>query len=183
MALSYFLRAAAICICAWPQASLADDRLDALDRQLREARRELAEIRAKQPRDAALTELRRDTAAQYARLKQRMDAQPVVGLDNGRLSVVSADGAFSLALRGTVQFDTAYFAQGRNPPNVDLNSGTNFRRAQFGFVGTLWRDWAYNFTYDFGGNGVEQRGYLYRAYIEYDGLRPVGIRAGAFFRL
>lgn len=184
MALFHYVRVAAVCACVWPCAARAadQDRVDALERQLQEARQQLAGIKAAQHADAgaALKELQRSSAAQHAHLKQRLDAQTKTGLNNGRLSVRSADGAFSLALRGTVQFDTAYFAQGRNPPNVDLNSGTNFRRAQFGVVGTLWRDWAYNFTYDFGGNGVEQRGYLYRAYIEYDGLRPVGIRAGAF---
>jgi phosphate-selective porin OprO/OprP len=178
------MRVAAVCAYAWPHAAWAadQDRVNALERQLREAQGQLAEIKAaRDPNDSAvLKELQRDAAARHARIKQRLYAQPAMGLENGRLSVTSADGAFSLALRGTVQFDMAYFAQGRNPPGVDLNSGTNFRRAQFGLVGTLWRDWAYNFTYDFGGNGVEQRGYLYRAYIEYDGLMPVGIRAGAF---
>jgi len=101
-------------------------------------------------------------------------------MPNGRLIAVSSDGAFSLALRATVQFDAGYFAQGRNPPGVDLNSGTNFRRAQFGFTGTAWRDWSYNFFYDFGGSATEKSGYLYRAYIEYDGLAPVGFRVGAF---
>ena len=107
-------------------------------------------------------------------------APPKVGIDKARLSVASPDGDFTFALRGTVQFDAGYFSQGRNPPNVDLNSGTNFRRAQFGFTGTAWRDWSYNFTYDFGGSGTERSGYLYRAYIEYDGLKPVALRVGAF---
>jgi phosphate-selective porin OprO/OprP len=184
LALFQYMRVAAVCTCAWPHAAWAadQDRVDAVERQLRDAQRQLADIRsARHPDDGvALRQLQRDAAERHARIKQRLDAQPIVGLEKGRLSVTSADGAFSLALRGTVQFDTGYFAQGRNPPSVDLNSGTNFRRAQFGFAGTLWRDWTYNFTYDFGGNGVEQRGYLYRAYIEYDGLKPVGIRAGAF---
>ncbi len=65
-------------------------------------------------------------------------------------------------------------------PSVDLNSGTNFRRAQLGFQGTAWRDWSYNFVYDFGGNGVEGRGYIYTAYIQYDGLAPFGFRIGAY---
>ena len=131
----------------------------ALERQLREVQRQLAEIKAGlHPADGATVKpLQRDTAAQYDRVQHRLDAQPRVGLEDGRLRVSSADGAFSLALRGTVQFDTAYFAQGRNPPSVDLNSGTNFRRAQFGFVGTLRHDWAYN--YDFGAT-VEQRGHF-----------------------
>ena len=41
-----------------------------------------------------------------------------------------ADGRFTAALRSLVQFDYGYFSQGKNPASVDLNSGSNFRRAQ-----------------------------------------------------
>ena len=37
-----------------------------------------------------------------------------IGLDNGRPTVVSADGDFSLSLRSLVQLDYGYFAQGKN---------------------------------------------------------------------
>lgn len=104
---------------------------------------------------------------------------PTLSLDNGRLSLASADGRFSVSLRSLVQFDYGYFAQGKNPSAVDLNSGSNFRRAQFGLAGTAWRDWSYNFTYDFGGNGVEKNGYIYYAYLEYAGLAPLHVRVGA----
>src|SRR6185312_5058724 len=46
--------------------------------------------------------------------------------------------------------------------------------------GTAFRDWSYNFLYDFGGYGVENRGYIYSAYIEYDGLKPFAFRIGAY---
>jgi phosphate-selective porin OprO/OprP len=147
---------------------------------LRDVQHQLNALKAAVPRTGEVVALRRSTTAQFSDLHKRMDAQTRVSMPNGRLTAVSSDGAFSLALRATVQFDAGYFAQGRNPPGVDLNSGTNFRRAQFGFVGTAWRDWSYNFTYDFGGSGTEKSGYLYRAYIEYDGLAPVGFRVGAF---
>jgi phosphate-selective porin OprO/OprP len=164
-----------------PSAVMADDRLDTLERQLQDAREQLEQLKAKAHKDhAALAEIKRDGNGKYTALKSRLAEEARIGFDHGRFSFVSADGAFSLSLRSTVQFDAGYFAQGRNPPSVDLNSGTNFRRAQFGFAGTAWRDWSYNFTYDFGGTGGEQRGYLYRAYIEYDGFRPFGIRVGAF---
>ena len=100
-------------------------------------------------------------------------------LDDGRLSITSPDGRFSLSLRSLVQFDYGYFAQGKNPAAIDLNSGSNFRRAQFGLVGTAWRDWSYNFTYDFGGTGAEKSGYIYYAYLQYDGLAPFHARIGA----
>jgi phosphate-selective porin OprO/OprP len=173
-----------LCACAArPSAASADDsRVEELARRLKEIQRQLDALKAARPADKGveLKALQQSTAAQFADLHKKMDAQSKVRMPNGRLTVVSADGDFSLALRATVQFDAAYFSQGRNPPNVDLNSGTNFRRAQFGLVGTLFRDWSYNFTYDFGGSGTENRGYVYRAYIEYDGLAPVAFRAGAF---
>ncbi len=154
-------------------------RLDRLEQQLRDVQQQLAQIRHK-PDDAALADLRRSAAAQHADIEKRLAARPRVDTQNGRLSFASADGDFTLSLRSLVQFDTGYFAQGKNPPGVDLNSGTNFRRAQFGFFGTAWRDWSYNFTYDFGGRGVEKRGFVYIGYVEYDGLKPFGFRIGAF---
>lgn len=157
--------------------ALADARLDALDQQMHDIQAQLATLNSAR---ASLDETRRDEAGKASAMRARLAAQPRVSLDKGRLSVVSADGDFSFALRSVVQFDMGYFAQGRNPPGVDLNSGTNFRRAQIGFTGTAWHDWAYNFTYDFGGNGVEGRGYIYRAYLQYDGLAPVSVRVGAF---
>ncbi len=164
-------------------ADTGDDkaRLDRLERELRETQRQLDRLRKKaQDERAAMAEIRQADAAHYGEIQTRLGKQPVAGFNRGRLTFTSADGAFSLALRATLQFDAGYFSQGRNPPSVDLNSGTNFRRAQFGFAGTAWRDWSYNFTYDFGGTGVEQRGYIYRAYIQYDGFRPFGVRVGAF---
>lgn len=160
-----------------------DPRIGVLEQQLRDVQLQLKEIKASQAdldSSAALGDLKRSTSAQYADVNDRFAALPKTTLANGRVAFASADGAFTLALRALVQFDTAYFAQGRNPASVDLNSGTNFRRAQLGFQGTVYNDWAYNFIYDFGGNGVENRGYIYNAYIEYDGLRPFYLRAGAY---
>jgi len=173
-----------LCACAaWPSAASADDsRVEELARRLKEVQRQLDELKAAGGNDtgAEAKALKQNSAAQFAALHKKVKAGDRVSLPNGRLTVKSADGDFSMALRATVQFDAGYFSQGRNPANVDLNSGTNFRRAQLGLVGTLFRDWSYNFTYDFGGSGTENRGYVYRAYIEYDGLAPVAFRAGAF---
>jgi phosphate-selective porin OprO/OprP len=166
-----------------PALAAGDARVEVLERELQDLQHQLAGLKsARHPNSdaAAITGLQRSTTVQYAAIKQRLDSQSAVRIDHGRLTIASADGAFTFALRSIVQFDAGYFAQGRNPPGVDLNSGTNFRRAQFGFTGTAWRDWSYNFTYDFGGNGVEGRGYLYRAYIQYDALKPVALRVGAF---
>ncbi len=170
----------ALLFCS-PAFAADDARVESLERQLKDVRQQLTELkRTPGPDTAAIQDLKRSNAEHHAAIKKRMDAQPKTSLSGGRLSLATADGDFTFALRSVVQMDAGYFAQGRNPPGVDLNSGTNFRRAQFGFAGTLWRDWSYNFTYDFGGNGVEGRGYLYRAYLQYDGLKPVSVRVGAF---
>jgi phosphate-selective porin OprO/OprP len=162
------------------QRSVAD-----LNNQVQELKRAQAgqQSQASGDTSAALADLKRSSSDQYADLSSQIAAvdkdKPKVSLDNGRFTVTSADGRFSVSLRSLVQFDYGYFAQGKNPPSVDLNSGSNFRRAQLGLVGTAWRDWSYNFTYDFGGNGVEKNGYIYYAYIEYAGLAPFHARIGA----
>ena len=163
----------------------ADPRIAVMEQQLRDIQQQLATLKggtdtASRDNRAALDDMMRSASSQYADLKNRLDAQPKVRMDGGRLAVASADGAFSLSVRSLIQFDVGYFAQGRNPAGVDLGSGTNFRRAQFAFVGTAWRDWSYNFTYDFGGNGIEKSGYIYSAYIQYDGLKGIKFRMGAY---
>ncbi|HWY60776.1 MAG TPA: porin [Rhizomicrobium sp.] len=175
-------------------ASKPDDtsaKIDALQRSVADLENQLQQLKQAQAAaqtaadsSAALADLKRSTSDQYVDLGKQIaavnDGKPKVGLDNGRLSVVSADGRSSLSLRALVQFDAGYFAQNRKPSSVDLNSGTNFRRAQLGFQGTLFQDWSYNFIYDFGGYGVEGRGYIYNAYIEYDALKPFYFRIGAY---
>ena len=161
----------------------SDPRIGLLEQQLRNVQLQLADLKKAQEESdnsAALVDLKRSASKQYADINDRLDSQVKTGLANGRLSFASANGDFTFALRSLVQFDYGYFGQGRNPPNIDLNSGSNFRRAQFGFTGTAWRDWSYNFTYDFGGNGIEKSGYIYTAYLQYDGLKPFGFRIGAF---
>jgi phosphate-selective porin OprO/OprP len=161
-------------------------KIESLQRAVNDLNAQLAEVKAAQAaadNSAALSDLKRSTSDQYADLNGQISqvgkGAPKVSLDNSRLTVTSADGRFSLSLRSLVQFDYGYFAQGKNPSTVDLNSGSNFRRAQIGIAGVAWRDWSYNFTYDFGGNGVEKNGYIYYAYVQYDGLAPFHARIGA----
>ena len=166
-------------------APSSDARLAVLEQQLADVQQQLAQMRHRQTQvpppvtAAQLDDARHADSRRYDDLKKRLDEQPKVGLANGRLTIASRDGAFSLSLRSLVQFDAGYFSQGRAPAGVDLNSGSNFRRAQFGFAGTAWHDWSYNFTYDFGGNGIEKNGYIYTASLQYD-FKPFAVRVGAF---
>lgn len=164
-------------------ADAGDARLSALEQQLHAVQQQLAQMRAEQKATPAAQPVAQTVAKPAARTAAwyagHGDDRPVLGLGNGRLTVTSRDGAFSFSLRSLVQFDTGYFSQGRGPAGVDLSSGSNFRRAQFGFVGTAWHNWSYNFTYDFGGNGVERNGYIYTASLQYN-FAPFAVRMGAF---
>jgi phosphate-selective porin OprO/OprP len=167
------LTGAALGVLAPPALAQTDPRVTILEQQLRDVRADLDSLKKAQDNASK-------AASQTADLGKQIAAQPKVTNPNGRFTFTSADGDFSVSLRALVQFDMGYFSQGRNPASVDLNSGTNFRRAQLGFQGTVFRDWAYNFIYDFGGYGAEGRGYIYNAYIEYDGLKPFAFRVGAY---
>ena len=179
---TFLLVGAALSLSTSVAMAQSDPRIPLLEQQLRDVQAAVANLKAQADADngAALADLKRSTSSQYADLNAQIAGLPKVGLDNGRLTVASADGNFTLALRALIQFDTGYFAQGKGPATVDLNSGANFRRAQIGIQGTAWHDWSYNLTLDFGGNGLEQAGYIYTAYVEYDGLKPFGFRIGAY---
>jgi phosphate-selective porin OprO/OprP len=175
---------------AAPKATTDSDetnaKIESLEHAVGDLNAQVEQLKAAQAASdssAALIDLKRSTSEQYADLNNQVAAatagQNKVGLDDGRLTFASADGRFSVSLRSLVQFDYGYFARGQNPSSVDLNSGDNFRRAQIGIVGTAWRDWSYNFTYDFGGNGTEKNGYIYYAYVQYNGLQPLHVRIGA----
>lgn len=167
---------------AQSHANGADPRIGELEQQLRDVQLQLADIKASHHDNdysGAVVDLKRSTSDQYTDINNRLDSQTRVAIPNGRLTFASPDGQFSLALRALAQLDAGYFAQGKNPAPVDLNSGSNFRRAQFGVQGTAFKDWSYNFIYDFGGSGVEKNGYIYYAYLQYDGLGPFHARIGA----
>ena len=112
---------------------------------------------------------------------------PSLSFPNGRPTIASRDGRFSLAVRALGQFDAAYYMQSHaalllpaaNGP--DLSSGTNFRRAQLGIQGKLFGDWSYFFNTEFGGStGTETGGRVQSLYIQYDGLTPLAFRIGAY---
>lgn len=133
--------------------------------------------------DALKTEL--DTYKTTQRLEKQ--DEPVWSFVNGRPLVQSPDGRFSFSLRGIGQFDAAYYDQSASASRLaaangpSLSSGTNFRRAQIGFAGKVFGDWSYLFNYEFGGStGNEGQGRVQSLYLQYDGLKPLAFRVGAY---
>lgn len=159
---------------AWGQtAEETAARIAALEAQLAQMQAEIAALREQQ---AAA-----EPAPAEAPIAPASNAGAQVTLANGRPTLRSADGRFSFALRGTVQYDAAHYFQDDplSPDNrrsdaanpADLNSGGNFRRARFGFEGTAFSDWNYALIYELGGSGTESAG-ITQAYLEYAGWKP-----------
>jgi phosphate-selective porin OprO/OprP len=80
-----------------------------------------------------------------------------------------------------MQYDYAWYLEERPSAFPDLSSGTNFRRARFGFDGRVFTDWLYGFMLDIGGSsGVEQQGRISDFYAQYEGFAPLRLRTGAY---
>lgn len=179
------LASAAAAACAWlaPAAdAAAQDAPAAADP--REAKIEALEAQI-QALAAQVADLRASTADNFKAVRAAGNAEPQVSLDNARLEVSAADGAFKLALRSIVQFDAADYSVRPLRTDNDLSSGTNFRRARLGVDGSAFTDWNFSIWGEFGGTGGESAG-LNQAYVEYAGLKPFGpgvtvrLRAGAW---
>jgi phosphate-selective porin OprO/OprP len=124
----------------------------------------------------------------------KLNAAPTLSVSNGRPTFSTADGRFSAALRSVIMFDSAsYFQDDPKTPDLrrgagtgdtaraqDLNSGTDFRRARLGVEGKVFGDYTYGFTLEFGGTGTEDPGRIHEAFVQYNGIKPLQIKVGAF---
>jgi len=136
---------------------------------------------------AQVQDLKRSTSDQYADAQAQQTQAPKPKIDNGRLSISSADGKFTAAVRGLAQLDWGAYGQNASAATLpaaygpNLSSGTNFRRVYLGVQGKVFGDWSYNLNFDFGGSGgTETPGHVQSVYLQYDGLAPFAIRAGAY---
>ena len=93
---------------------------------------------------------------------------------NGGLTVKTRDGKFSTKIGGRVQADAATYAG-----DPELGNGTEIRRARFYLEGVMYHDWGYKLQYDFANTGSNGKG-IADAYISYDGLDNLQIKAGNF---
>jgi phosphate-selective porin OprO/OprP len=164
-----------------------EDQIQALSKQV-----DALKAEAQQQQDAlkeqaeAVKTQQAEAKARDAEAKKTVAAAAKPGIANGRLSIASADGNFSASLRSLLQFDTGYYMQGSAAKSLpaaygpDLSSGQNLRRVFLGLQGKVFGDWSYFFLYDFGGASVETQGHILYAYLQFDGLAPFAIRAGAY---
>ncbi len=185
VAASFFASSSATALAATPDARLQtlQDQISALSKQMDDLKADA------QKQESALKQQQEEAKARDAEAKKLAAtvagaAKP--GIANGRLSVASADGNFTAAVRSLLQLDTGYYMQGGGANKLpagygpDLSSGGNLRRVFLGLQGKVFSDWSYYFLYDFGGASVETQGHILYAYLQYDGLAPWAIKVGAY---
>ena len=139
-------------------------------------------------------------ALEASRLLALSDLErPRVAMVAGRPTIASADGRYSLSMRGVVQVDAGLFDQRRQRSPAldfrrgsvgaggretnaaaDLSNGANFRRARIGFEGVLDRDFGYRLMFEFGGTGTEGPARINDAWLSYTGFAPFTFQIGAF---
>ncbi len=140
-----------------------------------------ARIQALEDAQASAAERAQADRTRLSTLEQSYNSA-VWTFDNGRPSLASGDGRFTFNVRMRFQTDYASFMQddthpaGFVGPN-DLGSGAVMRRAYVGFDGKVYRDFAYDVRFNFGGSngggaagGNEGDPLLNRFYLSYIGI-------------
>lgn len=115
-------------------------------------------------------------------------------IGGGRPSIQSADGRLTVDFLGVMQMDAAQYDQApagpldtdfRRDGNGDaghareLDDGFDFRRARIGFGGRF-VGFEYSTLFEFGGTGQEDAGHIQEVWLQYSGVAPLHLRAGAF---
>jgi phosphate-selective porin OprO and OprP len=170
-----------------------EQQLDALQQALAKQQEQLAQ----QQQEIEL--LRRQLAADGQQAKLAAQDAPRVAFSNARPTITSADGRSSIAFRSVVQADAAYHGEDadggvtdfrRGSVGVaanresaaarDFSDGAYFRRARFGFEGTLAPDFTYRVLAELGGSGAEGPTRINDMWVGYTGFAPFTIQVGAF---
>ncbi len=167
-----------------------------LAQQQREIERLREQLAASSSGGAAVEQLSSDV--QQAKLAAQ-DA-PRVTMNSARPAMSSADGRTSISLRSVVQLDAAHYAEDADGGAAadfrrgsvgavanretaaarDFSNGAYFRRARFGFEGTVARDFTYRVLAELGGSGTEGPARINDFWIGYTGFAPFAIQVGAF---
>jgi len=186
--------------------------IQAQQRQLAEQQAQLDELRAAAtaatakpaaPSTPGIDKLQGDVnkliqASEKARLGSQ--EAPRWSFNNGRPTITSSDGRYSLSVRGIVQGDVGHYDQDpAGPLNTDyrrgstgatgnretngardLSDGFYFRRARIGVEGVFARDFNYRFLAELGGAGTEGPTRINDAWLSYNGFAPFSLQIGAF---
>src|SRR5215510_8366169 len=149
--------------------------IDAQQRQIEAERAEIDALKAKLQAESQASAAAVETPKSIdttVRAEPQIEARRTY--EEGRPTLSSPDGAYSLSLTARIQFDLGLYFQDEAGPlstdwrrgsvgggreNIaatDLSSGKNFRRAQLGISGRLAQNFTYKIMPEFGGSGTEE---------------------------
>ena len=167
-----------------------------LAQQQQEIERLRQQLAASSPGGTATVER---IADDVQRAKLAAQDAPRVTMNSARPTISSADGSSSISLRSVVQLDAAHYGEGSDGGATDFrrgsvgatanretaaardfSDGAYFRRARFGFEGTVARDFTYRVLAELGGSGTEGPARINDFWIAYTGFAPFTIQVGAF---
>jgi len=148
-------------------AQLAFTALGATDLEVEQLKKQLAELDQKVRILEREREIDQDSATTAAK------AAPIISLGASGFNFSSGDSNFVAQLHGLVQFDSRSFF---NDGGVNGNDGFLLRRARPIFSGTVFHDFDYQFTPDFGGSTVQ----IQDAYLNYRYRPEFQVQAGKF---
>jgi phosphate-selective porin OprO/OprP len=115
-----------------------------------------------------------DVEASDAKAKEA----PKITIGNAGLSAASGDSNFVFQLHGLLQVDNRTFFNDHDNHGKSIQGNDTFllRRARPIFSGTVYKDFDFNFTPDFGGSSVQ----IFDAYLNYRYAPWLQLRAGKF---
>ncbi len=153
---------------AWAQDAALESRIQDLEKELILLKRQL---------ESQVQQAQEEAAA--ARAQAEEVAGPRLKMKGPRPTLESADGRYSIGLRGRIHFDAVAFDVDGGSPIGDLNSGTNFRRARLGVGGKIDGDFRYRIAYDAGGSSISGTSAgIDVAYLQYRGFKPLKLTIG-----
>ena len=165
--------------------SSTDSRITAIEQQIQALQQELSRVKADlSAKDEQLRQSQEQTKQVQAQVEAVQKEKPLVSFPNGRPTISSQDGQYSLAIGTQIQFDVGGYFQNSSSNNAqptgaqDLNNGENLRRGRLFFVAKM-GDFTLNVTPDWGGS-PDGSPTLYEANLNYTGFKPITATIGYF---
>ena len=160
----------------WTWADETTDAINALKQQIQELDQKVRILERQHELDVEAAKAAEATKAaadekNAAEVKPKEVPQIVVG--SGGLVVTGVGTNFAFGLHGLLQVDTHTFF---NDGGIEGNDSIILRRARPIFSGTLYHDFDFLFTPDFGGSGVQ----IFDAYLNYRYSPWLQLRGGKF---
>ncbi len=163
--------AAFMAATAPPAAAQQDlaERVYELEQELMLLRRQLeSQIRA----NAAAADAAAVAATEAA---GRADDGPTVKMKGPAPTFSSADGDFTMSVTGRAHWDVG--AYNEDTDGLELNDGSNLRRARLGVKGRIMKDWGYEIVLD-GGDSAADDVDIDTAFVSWKGRKPLTLTFG-----